>query len=72
MKKIFLSLLFINSLFAEPLLIKSADTSFIPILAQSWQNKNDGVMMKIKKGVDLSVLKRNLQKIFPLLVIVLL
>ncbi len=66
MKKILFFIVFFSGiLFADPLLIKSADTSFIPVLAKSWQEKNDGVMMKIKRGVKLKVLKKNLQKIFP-------
>ena len=47
---IFLTLSF--SLSALPLVIKSVDSEWLPMLAQSWEEKNGGVFVSIEKNID--------------------
>jgi len=50
---------------ADPLLVRGADGSYLPILAEQWQAKGSGVYVKVKSGVDPAALKEKLAEKFP-------
>lgn len=58
---ILLSLSF--SLQALPLVIRSVDNEWLPILAQSWEEKNGGVFVTIEKNIDIKKLREIRNKI---------
>lgn len=51
------------SLSALPLVIKSVDNEWLPILAQSWEEKNGGVFVTIEKNIDAKKLREIRNKI---------
>lgn len=54
-----------GSLWADPLLVKGADGTYLPLLAESWNVKGGGVLMKMKRGLDLTGLKDRLTEKLP-------
>jgi len=54
-----------GSLWADPLLVKGADGTYLPILAESWGIKGGGVLVRIKKGVDAAAVKERLAEKLP-------
>lgn len=54
-----------GALRADPLLVKGADGTYLPILAESWVVKGGGVLIKIKKGLDAAALKEKLAEKLP-------
>ncbi|HOW52149.1 MAG TPA: hypothetical protein PLV42_08935 [bacterium] len=50
---------------ADPLLVKGADGTYLPILAESWNTKSGGVLIKLKKGLDAAALKDKLAEKLP-------
>ncbi len=52
-------------LFADPLIVRGADGSYLSVLAEEWSAVKSGVYLKIRKGVDLGVLKDRLSEKFP-------
>jgi len=54
-----------TALMADPILVRGADGSYLPVLAEQWHAKGGGVVLKIKKGVDIDVLKERLAEKFP-------
>ena len=50
---------------ADPLLVKGADGTYLPILAESWSVKGGGVLVKVKKGLDATAIKEKLAEKLP-------
>ncbi len=50
---------------ADPLLVRGADGSYLPILAEEWRSAKNGVYVKVKKGIDFGMLKDRLVEKFP-------
>lgn len=69
MEKMLAVLLFISTiplmLAADPLLVRGADGSYLPLLAEEWRSAKNGVYLKIRKGIDFGALKDRLIEKFP-------
>lgn len=50
---------------ADPLVVRGADGSYLPLLAEEWRAVKNGVFLKIRKGIDLGTLKDRLIEKFP-------
>jgi len=63
---VFLCLMFISKgLFAEPVVIKGVDGTWLPVLAESWIERNNGVVLKPKKNIEPLILRTKLIDRFP-------
>lgn len=51
--------------YADALVVKGVDGSYLPSLAESWKQKGGGVLFKIADSVDISVLKERIAEAFP-------
>lgn len=69
MERVLALLLFVSviplPLVADPLLVRGADGSYLPLLAEEWHSAKNGVYLKIRKGIDLGTLKDRLVEKFP-------
>ncbi len=66
--KTFFSLfIFIVSIqiYADPVVIKGVDGTWLPVLASSWSEKNNGVMLSPAKNIDPQTLRTKLLEAFP-------
>ncbi len=50
---------------ADPLLVKGADGTYLPVLAESWNLKGGGVLIKLKKGLNTAAIKEKLAEKLP-------
>lgn len=50
---------------ADPLIVKGVDGTWLPVLAASWSEKNNGVIVTLKESIDIEKVRAELSKIFP-------
>lgn len=50
---------------ADPLIVKSVDGTWLPVIASSWSEKNGGVLIVLKENIDVGKLKSKLTELFP-------
>jgi len=50
---------------ADALFIKSSDGSYLPVIATNWKEKDGGVIVTIKKNIEIKKLKNKISTLFP-------
>ncbi|HNW82569.1 MAG TPA: hypothetical protein PKG52_06710 [bacterium] len=60
-----LIILTVSILQADPLVIKGVDGTWLPVLASSWSEKNNGVLVIMQEKTDIAKLREKLSEMFP-------
>jgi hypothetical protein len=50
---------------ADPLVIKGVDGTWLPVLASSWSEKNNGVLVIMQEKTDVAKIREKLSEMFP-------
>lgn len=50
---------------ADPLVVKGVDGTWLPVLASSWSEKNNGVLVIMQEKTDVAKIREKLSEMFP-------
>lgn len=50
---------------AKPLIVKSVDGTWLPVIASTWREKNNGVIVVLKENADIEKVRAKLSETFP-------
>lgn len=50
---------------ADPLIVKGVDGTWLPVIASSWSERNNGVIVVLKENADIEKIRAKLSETFP-------